>query len=121
MTVGPWKPIRLETYTTRIAELDVRTAVDEKLDSTIDIFFILTDDTPVTATVRVLRADGSLVIGNSGVHLKGKHHSGFGLSNGAYERWYPVGYGKQPLYAAEVVIMDQVRIFGCVVRDCVLI
>ena len=25
MTVGPWRPVRLETYTTRIAELDVRT------------------------------------------------------------------------------------------------
>ena len=120
MTVGPWKPIRLETYATRIAELDVRTGVNEALDATIDVTMILTDNTSVMADVKILNPAGGLLIGNSKVPVQGRRHSGFGLSKGAYEPWWPIGYGKQPIYAAQVTIYDKVRRVGCCLRGRVV-
>ncbi|KAF7798913.1 hypothetical protein EIP86_010141 [Pleurotus ostreatoroseus] len=107
MTVGPWKPIRLESYSTRIAEVDVRTTVSESMDASISVSFNITESNPVVASVQIYNKDGKLVIGQSNMKLVDKAHADFGLWKGAFEPWYPVGYGKQPIYTAQVTIADE--------------
>ncbi len=39
----------------------------------------------------------------------GKDPLNWYLDGGAVEGWYPVGYGKQPLYDLEITLLDKVR------------
>ena len=108
MTVGPWKPIRLETYTTRIADLDVRARVNEKLGAAVDIAFALSKGGAHTASVAITDAEGRGVVSQTNVAVASERaEAHFKLSAGTIELWYPVGYGKQPLYSVEIVIMDK--------------
>ncbi len=110
MTVGPWKPIRLETYATRIVDLDVRPRVDEKLCAAVDIAFELSKSDHSIATVSVIDPDGKLVIGQSDLAIQSERaEAHFKLSAGAFDLWFPVGYGKQPIYTVEIKIADKVR------------
>lgn len=111
MTVGPWKPIRLETYGSRISEVDVRANVAESLDATVIVNYTVETAAKVKAVVTVLDPLGKLVIGQSGASVSVTGHAEFGLSKGAYEPWYPVNLGKQPIYAVQVTISDDVRHF----------
>ncbi|ORY78257.1 glycoside hydrolase superfamily [Protomyces lactucae-debilis] len=96
MTCGPWKPVMLEQYNTRISDLRVETSIykkepaDIKLDIAVhpasfcgdfQVECVTPDGTSLRATV-------------SARNGKAKHV--FTIS--APELWYPVGYGAQPLY-----------------------
>ncbi|TBU32964.1 glycoside hydrolase family 2 protein [Dichomitus squalens] len=108
MTVGPWKPIRLETYTTRIADLDVRPRVNEQLGATVDIAFELSTNDHSIASVSVNDPDGKLVIGQNAIAIQSQRaEAHFKLSAGTFELWYPVGYGKQPIYTVDLKITDK--------------
>ncbi|KAM5540332.1 hypothetical protein V8D89_005790 [Ganoderma adspersum] len=108
MTVGPWKAIRLETYTTRIVDLDVRPRVDEKLCAAVDITFELSKSDRSIATVSVNGPDGKLVIGQTDLVIQSERaEAHFKLSPGAFDLWFPVGYGKQPIYTVEIKITDK--------------
>ena len=110
MTAGPWKPIRLETYSTRITDLDVRPRVNEKLGATIDIAFQLSKDDHSIANVSVTDADGKMVIGQKNILIESQSaEAHFKLSPGVFELWYPVGYGKQPIYSVDIQITDKVH------------
>lgn len=111
MTVGPWKPIRLETYSTRISEVDVRSTVSENLDAFVSVAFKVTAAEPVVASIELLNANGNLVVGSTDVKVTKEGKVEFKLSNGAAELWYPVGYGKQPLYTVKITIADTVCYF----------
>ncbi|KAI0723105.1 glycoside hydrolase family 2 protein [Earliella scabrosa] len=108
MTAGPWKPIRLETYTTRISDVDIRPRVDEKLSATIDVAFELSKDDHSIANVSVKDPEGKVIVDQSNLPIKSQRaEAHFKLSPGVFELWYPVGYGKQPLYTVEVEIKDK--------------
>ncbi len=108
MTVGPWKPIRLEAYTTRITDLDIRPRVNEKLGATIDVTFELSRDDHSVASVSVKDAEGKLIVGQSNLLIKSQRaEAHFKLSPGVFDLWYPVGYGKQPIYTVQLHITDK--------------
>ncbi|KAH9849972.1 glycoside hydrolase family 2 protein [Lenzites betulinus] len=108
MTTGPWKPIRLETYSTRISDLDIRERVNEQLASTVDISFELSQSGPYVAAVHIIDAEGKMVIGQTNVPVRGERaEAHFKLSAGVVDLWYPVGYGKQPIYSVEIKILDK--------------
>jgi beta-mannosidase len=105
MCIGPWKPIRLEAYTLRIAEM--RTEVDLESTANIIIHADLSGTNNVThiATVTIIDPDGT------------KHNITSELAAGAKlaeatiridnpQLWYTVGHGKQPLYTAILEISD---------------
>ncbi|KAH9900032.1 glycoside hydrolase family 2 protein [Cubamyces lactineus] len=108
MTVGPWKPIRLETYTIRIADIDIRPRVNEQLAAALDVSFELSKSEYTIAAVTVKDPEGKVVIGQSNLTIKSERaEAHFKLSTGILELWYPVGYGKQPIYSVEIVITDK--------------
>ncbi|OSX60118.1 glycoside hydrolase family 2 protein [Postia placenta MAD-698-R-SB12] len=108
MTAGPWKPISLETYQARISDVDIRARVSEDLSASLDVSFTLSRDDHSIASVNVRGPDGSLVTGQSSIQIQqSEAKARFKFSAGTYELWYPVGYGKQPLYTVEIEVKDE--------------
>jgi len=111
MTTGPWKPIHLETYHTRISEWDIRSKVSEQLDVTVNISFRLCSGSAenTVASIDVKGPDGSIIVGQSKNISPGSDgQAQFALSKDSVELWYPVGYGEQPLYTVEIQVIDDV-------------
>ena len=107
MTCGPWRPIELEVFTSRIADLYFTTEVDKSLKSA-----------EVTAKADV-EGEGSEVrfeisidrgaVGSETVRV----HEGYATATFRTqdpELWYPATYGKQPLYTltASLICGDKV-------------
>ncbi|KAL8939997.1 MAG: hypothetical protein Q9216_003049 [Gyalolechia sp. 2 TL-2023] len=104
LTCGPWRPISLELYASRIEDLFFMTRVDESLkwaevtakcriegDATEVKFQISINSKNVTfQTVKVARGLASAV-----------------LRTQKPELWYPARYGKQPLYDLQATLMDR--------------
>ncbi|KAH9948346.1 glycoside hydrolase family 2 protein [Amylocystis lapponica] len=108
MTAGPWKPISLETYTARITDVDVRTRVAEDLSANLDVSFSLSSEDHSIASVSLKGPDGTPVASQTSIKIShSTARAQFKLSAGTFELWYPVGYGKQPLYTIEVEVADE--------------
>ena len=119
MTVGPWRPIRFHTYDIRIAEVWADAIVSDKLEPRVDLSFELAGE-EFTGTIQVS------VRGPSRVSIKeikdvrvagGKGSTTFAFGNDEVELWYPVGYGKRPLYEIEVVAIDDVSVLSVFVDE----
>ncbi|KAF8591572.1 glycoside hydrolase family 2 protein [Ramaria rubella] len=106
MTIGPWRPILLQTYEARITDLRIQVEVSESLDTVIKVsaqastlkgkaLVVLKDQTGNI----IRKVDSSLKNGEAEVE--------FTDSKAEFELWYPVGYGKQPIYSVEVHITDE--------------
>ncbi|KAI0089166.1 glycoside hydrolase family 2 protein [Irpex rosettiformis] len=106
MTVGPWKPISLETYSARITDIDIRVNIADNFDAKVDVNFTLSVNDPVVASISIKNPAGIRVIGRPDTPVQGQTLINFGFSKGAYDLWWPVGYGDQPLYTAEIVVTD---------------
>ncbi|KLO14962.1 glycoside hydrolase family 2 protein [Schizopora paradoxa] len=111
MTVGPWKSIKIEAYETRISDFRISTAVDPEavgsdfVKANISIG-IEGQKQGVSATIK---PRGALVnaVSVSPVALdSGAGSASFSVKQGDCELWYPVGYGKQPLYTFDLTIKD---------------
>jgi len=103
MTAGPFKPIYLEEYDDRIEELDVDVEVLPGLDMAIlSITAVTTNDSEVCVAVSDSKG-GVLVTVNVSSGQRRK------VTIEDPELWFPVGYGKQPLYTAVAVLSDQPR------------
>ncbi|THV08604.1 glycoside hydrolase family 2 protein [Dendrothele bispora CBS 962.96] len=108
MTVGPWKPVSVQFYENRIAEVDVRSRVSEQLDVKVSVALTFAAKTPGLATVSLKAPDGSVVASNKDISgTSGQAETKFEFKTGEVELWYPVGYGKQPLYTVEVELTDE--------------
>jgi len=119
VTAGPWRPIHLHTYETRIAEVWANAIVSDKLEPLLDLSFELAGD-EFMGTVQVsVRGPNRVSIKEiKGVTVaggKGSTTSAFGEDE--IELWYPVGYGKQPLYEIEVVAIDNVSVLSASVDE----
>nr|WNZ75368.1 hypothetical protein [Trichoderma harzianum] len=101
LTCGPWRPIYLESFVTRIADLNIDIDVADSLDeATLTITSELQghDDNELAVRVSVASPDGENVFtgdGNGKVKLTSP------------KLWYPVGYGDQPLYTVTAVLGNQ--------------
>jgi len=110
MTIGPWKPISLHTYNVRITDLDVRSKVSEALDVKVTVDLTLSEKTSGLASIVLRAPQGHVIHMESDLQIdSGSVRAEFHFSPGELELWYPVGYGKQPLYAVEVTVSDSVR------------
>lgn len=87
--------------------------VSENLEPRLDLSFDLSGD-EFTGSIQVS------LKGSNGVNIKeiqdikvarGKGSITFAFGDDEIELWYPVGYGRQPLYEIEVVAIDDVGLF----------
>lgn len=110
MTTGPWRAISLQTYDVRITDFRVQTEVSESLDAVIKVF--IDTSSPTGRTVVALKNQkGQVVRQSDALKLKdGKVEVAFSGAKGEFDLWYPVGYGKQPIYTVEAQITDEVCI-----------
>lgn len=113
MTVGPWKPILLQTYKNRITDLNVRSQVSEALDVKLSASFTLSEKAPGHASFVLKKPDGSVEASSNKISVDlGRAQVDFEWKAGQLQLWYPVGYGAQPLYTVEVELTDLVYFFG---------
>ncbi|KAG2042900.1 glycoside hydrolase family 2 protein [Suillus americanus] len=108
MTIGPWKAITLHTYNVHFTDVDVRSDVSEALDVGITVDLTLSEKAPGgLASVALKNAQNSAILAESNIKVdSGSARAEFRFSPGVLELWYPVGFGKQPLYTVEVIISD---------------
>ncbi|KAM7222221.1 beta-mannosidase B [Rhypophila decipiens] len=110
-TCGPWRPITLEIYETRLADLNIQSVVDKSLSSAevavtaelegnntspdlqvqFDIF--LASEKVASETVSAYSSSSS-----------NKATASFHLPNPSL--WYPIRYGKQPLYTITASLLS---------------
>ena len=109
MTVGPWRPISLEIYGTRVTDLRTTTSVGEDFSVKLDVSLTLSERVPSHVTVSLKSLDGRTILAESGLHSDdGSAEAHFSFGPGVLNLWYPVGYGKQALYSVEVQVSDKV-------------
>lgn len=103
MTCGPWRPINLEIYESRISDLHFRQHVDQSLKSA---EFVATADVEGTASqVKfVISLDGKEVQSQTVDVTQGQASHNFTIQDPAL--WFPIRYGKQPLYVLEAILLD---------------
>ncbi|KXX83158.1 Beta-mannosidase B [Madurella mycetomatis] len=103
LTCGPWRPVNLEIYESRIADVSAHTIVDKSLSSA---------DVRVTAEI-----EGNADRVRFDISLGGKQvasettSSASGVATASFniqkpELWYPVRYGKQPLYDVKATLLS---------------
>ncbi|TEB30224.1 beta-mannosidase [Coprinellus micaceus] len=108
MTVGPWKPIKLEAYSTRIADVDVRVDVSQDLDAQLDAQIAFSGAVTGTAVVELKNPAGEVVHSEPlAVRDANVAHYKQTFASNELQLWYPVGYGKQPLYSLHVTLLNE--------------
>ncbi|KAI0005036.1 glycoside hydrolase family 2 protein [Russula compacta] len=108
LTVGPWRPVSLQTYHTRISNLHISTQVDVSLEVDL-VASIALSPSGTSGTAEILLRDPGnfLVSGQSNVKINGGAvRAVFHYKKGEVKLWYPVGYGEQPLYEVQVKVFD---------------
>ncbi|KDQ64291.1 glycoside hydrolase family 2 protein [Jaapia argillacea MUCL 33604] len=108
MTVGPWKPITLHTYTSSINQVDIRPKVSPSLSVDLSVSFSLSNKIPSSASVVLKDSKGNKVLGETGIKTDGGNGLvQWSLEGGKVDLWWPIGYGKQPLYTVEIEVVDK--------------
>jgi beta-mannosidase len=103
MTCGPWRPINLELYTSRLADVYFTSSVDKSLSAA---------QVVAKAEVEGDAADVKLAISIDGKELDSKVvKTSNGLATHTFDvqdpqLWYPRPYGKQPLYTLTATLLD---------------
>lgn len=69
MTVGPWKPISLHTYQSRISDLYAKSTVSEELAVNVNVTFSLSHPTSAVASVMLKNPEGEVLMGFKDVKI----------------------------------------------------
>jgi len=107
MTCGPWRPIELEIYTSRIADLYLATEVDKSLKSAEVV--TKADVEGEGSEVRFEISVNGTAVGSETVRVQEGYATATFRTQDP-ELWYPATYGKQPLYllTASLISGDKV-------------
>ena len=114
VTVGPWKPIYLHTYTNRITNLRIRTivssdrAVDVDVDVDVDVSYPLASSGKAELEASLLHPDNMDYVGSRTAKVQdGRAHVSWGTEPGELDLWWPVGYGQQTRHTVEIKLRDE--------------
>jgi beta-mannosidase len=106
MTAGPWRPVRLETYCSRIEDLSIQYNMAENFARCEGVISVRVDGFGKQQVRLILRDSREQLMfqTDSEVSANGLVQKPFSFQNP--ELWYPHGYGSQPLYtlACELVV-----------------
>ncbi|KAK4462410.1 glycoside hydrolase superfamily [Cladorrhinum samala] len=102
LTAGPWRPITLEIYETRIADLYFDTVVPEDLKSA---------DIKATAEIEGSGGKVRFDLSLDGKEVASQTAEGTGSVSVSFHLdtpslWYPIRYGKQPLYTLKATLVS---------------
>jgi beta-mannosidase len=115
LTVGPWRPVYLHSYHTRISDLHTSALVNEGLDADLIVRIALSPSEAWTTAEVSLKdpasSESSIITSQSNINFNNSAAPRivFHFEKGEVRLWYPVGYGEQPLYEVQVRIYDDVR------------
>lgn len=103
-TCGPWRPINLEVFESRLADLYFHTTVEDNLKSA-----KVVAHASVEGDVNKVRFDVSLdgkAVASETVRSDGGDiiQATFHINSPAL--WYPIRYGKQPLYTVKATLLN---------------
>lgn len=100
LTCGPWRPINLELYESRISDLWCDIDVDESLKTaTVKV------NTTIEGTSAKVRFDVSL--NDKSLARQEVEGTDATFTINDPELWYPMRYGKQPLYTIKATLVHQ--------------
>ncbi|KJK80036.1 putative beta-mannosidase [Metarhizium anisopliae BRIP 53293] len=104
MTCGPWRPIHLELYESRLADLHAEIDVESSLKSARVVAHAIVEGT--ASHVRFNISLGNKSVSSETVRIKdGEAVATFKVQNP--ELWYPIRYGSQPLYTIKATLLDE--------------
>ncbi|KAA1466453.1 beta-mannosidase [Dentipellis sp. KUC8613] len=108
MTTGPWRPVSLELYNARITDFRVSSVLNEDLEVSLDVTLSVSSENASLASVILKAPSGVTVVGQKDIPVSdGTARAQFHLKKGEVDLWYPVGYGKQPIYEVQAEVQDQ--------------
>ena len=102
MTCGPWRPINLEVYESRVADLHTRVHVADSLKSAEVVAHVAVEGSATKVRFNI-SIDGNDV-GSETTDVKDETSVTFAIQNP--QLWYPVRYGKQPLYTITATLLN---------------
>ena len=105
--IGVWKDIRLEGYSAaRFADVHLR---QEHVDGQVTVEALVSvqswDDAPRSATMRIVAPDGKVF--ETSVAIAQSGETSLQVQIKEAQLWWPNGYGAQPLYQAEISLVDK--------------
>ncbi|KAF7961098.1 hypothetical protein EAE96_000765 [Botrytis aclada] len=95
MTCGPWRPINLELFTSRISDVYFTSNVDKSL-KTAELVAKADVQGEASQVKFDITLDGELVASKTVTSSEGHATHAFTIEDPAL--WFPIRYGKQPLY-----------------------
>ncbi|GAA5879984.1 hypothetical protein JCM8547_004832 [Rhodosporidiobolus lusitaniae] len=109
MTAGPYRPVRLEIYESRIVDFYPRALVSEQLEASLALSWQISPPHEVinslTITVRLLSPSGNIVKRVAFAAI-GEREQVWRFEEDEVEVWWTAGLGKQALYSVEVELVD---------------
>jgi hypothetical protein len=116
MTIGPWRPVHLDTYTHRFEDVRVDTDLlgpdysSANLKARLDLG---ASPLPSGSSLKaILRNDTGSKIKEETVK---DNKLDWKFEKGQVEGWYPINYGKQPLYNLDLTLADRVSVLTSLV------
>ncbi|TNY18858.1 beta-mannosidase [Rhodotorula diobovata] len=109
VTAGPYRPVRLEVYRSRIIDFWPRAHVSDSLEASLSLSWTVSDDTlpGLAAAARLVSPRGVALRKTSfeGAACAGEHVWRLD-GEGEVELWWAAGMGEQPLYEVAVDLVD---------------
>ncbi|BGP30123.1 hypothetical protein JCM10296v2_001875 [Rhodotorula toruloides] len=110
MTAGPWRPVRLEIYRSRIVDFYPRAHVSEDLEPTLSLSWQIADanDNLVCVTRLISSCGDVLRKTDHSATLHPDEQCEWRFAEGEVDLWWPAGMGGQPLYEVGVDLVDMI-------------
>ncbi|GAA6026153.1 hypothetical protein JCM10207_003384 [Rhodosporidiobolus poonsookiae] len=109
LTAGPYRPIRLEVYESRIFDFWPRAHVSDKLEATLSLSWQISSSSEIAASQAVrarLRHPDGTVVKTLVTEACGGADQLWRFGEDEVELWWTARQGKQPLYEVEVDLVD---------------
>lgn len=101
-TCGPWRPVNLEIYESRLADLYFQTSVDKDLKSATVVAHASIEGPAERVSFKV--SLGGQTVATETITGSGSIQATFHISSPSL--WYPIRYGEQPLYTVTATLLN---------------